>query len=226
MSETVMPELKTDSLSGETPSPKRSGESGPQPITLQKTAGHFKTITAHKLLVQQECFRVGLYRQGLLHDLSKYSPEEFWVGARYYTGTESPNNGERRAIGYSSAWLHHKGRNRHHYEYWIDYSTHMIKNGYTPVKMPGRYVAEMFCDRVAASKIYHGRKYSDSDPLNYYLRGNTSRFLHPETAALLEKLLRMLAEKGEDETCAYIREHLHKRSLKKLLHSAGWYIDG
>ena len=37
---------------------------------------HFKTITHHKILVAKGCFRVGLYRQGLLHDMSKYSPSE------------------------------------------------------------------------------------------------------------------------------------------------------
>lgn len=84
---------------------------------------HFRTITYHKYLVMKGCFAVGLYRQGLTHDLSKYSPAEFLVGAKYFQGNRSPNNAEREEKGYSSAWLHHKGRNRHHYEYWIDYST-------------------------------------------------------------------------------------------------------
>ena len=68
---------------------------------------HFKTITHHKLLVMKHCFRAGLYWQGLVHDLSKYMPSEFWVGARYYQGDHSPNDAERKAIGYSSAWMHH-----------------------------------------------------------------------------------------------------------------------
>ena len=83
---------------------------------------HFKTITHHKILVAKGCFRVGLYRQGLLHDMSKYSPSEFLVGCKYYQGFRSPNDAERRAKGYSSAWLHHKGRNKHHFDYWLDYS--------------------------------------------------------------------------------------------------------
>lgn len=82
---------------------------------------HFCTINHHKILVMRGCFQVGLIRQGLLHDLSKYSPTEFIVGCRYYQGNMSPNNAEREAVGYSSAWLHHKGRNKHHLEYWIDY---------------------------------------------------------------------------------------------------------
>ena len=81
---------------------------------------HFKTITKHRMLVCRHCFQIGLYRQGLTHDLSKYSPEEFFTGVRYYQGTRSPNAAEREDLGYSKAWLHHKGRNKHHYEYWID----------------------------------------------------------------------------------------------------------
>ena len=88
-----------------------------------KALQHLKTINHHKWLVCQGCFKVGLYKQGLLHDLSKYSPTEFLVGCKFYQGTRSPNNAEREVKGYSAAWLHHKGRNRHHYEYWLDYST-------------------------------------------------------------------------------------------------------
>ena len=76
---------------------------------------HFLTITQHKLLVMQNCFRVGLFKQGLLHDLSKYSPAEFLTGVHYYQGDRSPNAAEREEKGYSSAWLHHKGRNKHHF---------------------------------------------------------------------------------------------------------------
>ena len=73
-------------------------------------------------MVMHNCFMRGLYRLGLVHDLSKYSWTEFSVGAKYYQGTRSPNDAERESKGYSSAWLHHKGRNKHHLEYWVDYS--------------------------------------------------------------------------------------------------------
>ncbi len=83
---------------------------------------HYKTIRHHKMLVMKNCFRCGLYWQGLTHDLSKLAPVEFWAGAKYWQGTCSPNNAQRQAEGYSAAWLHHKGRNKHHLEYWVDYS--------------------------------------------------------------------------------------------------------
>ncbi len=174
---------------------------------------HFKTITHHRIIVMKSCFRVGLIKQGLLHDLSKYSLTEFLVGARYYQGDRSPNNAEREKIGYSSAWLHHKGRNKHHFEYWIDYSTRSASM--VPVPIPTRYVVEMFMDRIAASKIYKKEKYSDQDPYFYYQGGKDFVPIHEETKELLELLLKMLSEKGEKETFSYIRKNILGGDKKK-----------
>lgn len=181
-----------------------------------KALEHFRTITKHKIIVMKECFRVGLYRQGLLHDLSKYSWTEFRVGCRYYQGTRSPNNAEREEKGYSSAWLHHKGRNKHHYEYWIDYSLDG-KKILAGMKMPVNYVVEMFLDRIAASKVYKGSRYKDTDPLEYYMNGKAGDLMHPETRALLERLLRMLAEQGEDKTYRFIRQKVLRRGFRTNL---------
>ena len=178
---------------------------------MSKAWKHFKTITYHKYLVMQGCFKVGLYKQGLLHDLSKYTPTEFLVGARYYQGNRSPNNAEREAIGYSSSWLHHKGRNKHHYEYWIDYSTKGIPGGMAPAPMPNKYIVEMLMDRIAACKVYHGEDYTTKAPLAYYELGKDMAPLHKVTRKKLEFLLHMLADKGEDYTFRYIR----KRILRK-----------
>lgn len=180
-------------------------------MSLIKAWKHFKTITYHKYLVMQGCFKVGLYRQGILHDLSKYSPDEFWVGVKYYQGNRSPNNAEREDIGYSSAWLHHKGRNKHHYEYWIDYSTKAIAGGMAPAPMPVRYVAEMLMDRIAACKVYNGADYTDASPLEYYSKGKEKAPIHPRTKKLLEKLLTMLAKEGEEATFAYIRRKVLRK---------------
>lgn len=176
--------------------------------TYMNALKHFKTITYHKYLVMQGCFKVGLYKQGLLHDMSKYSPSEFIPGAKYYQGTRSPNNAEREDIGYSSAWLHHKGRNKHHYEYWIDYSTKAIVGGMAPAPMPNRYIAEMLMDRIAACKVYNKGHYKDSDPLEYYGKGKEPAPLHEKTKTILEKLLTMLAKEGEEKTFRYIRKEL------------------
>lgn len=178
---------------------------------MSKAWNHFKTITYHKLLVMEGCFKVGLYWQGIIHDLSKYSPSEFIVGVRYWQGNRSPNNAEREKIGYSSAWLHHKGRNKHHYEYWMDYSTHDVEGTIKPAPMPTRYVIEMFMDRIAACKVYHKDAYTDKDALLYYQSSKTPPPLHPKTKSQLEFLLQMLADYGEEKTFRYIRTRiLHK----------------
>lgn len=179
---------------------------------MNKAWQHFKTITYHKYLVAKGCFKVGLYKQGLLHDMSKYSPSEFMVGVKYYQGNRSPNNAEREDIGYSSAWLHHKGRNKHHYEYWVDYNGRESNELFVPVPMPSRYLAEMVMDRIAASKVYRGEEYTDADPLQYFLGGKGKVPIHKQTEDILEKILRMLAEKGEKETFQYIREELVQKS--------------
>lgn len=166
---------------------------------------HFNTITYHKWLVLKGCFAVGLYKQGLLHDLSKYSPSEFLVGAKYFQGDRSPNNAEREYKGYSSAWLHHKGRNKHHYEYWIDYSIKGGKGGMEPVPMPKKYIAEMVMDRIAACKVYRGKAYTDSAPLEYYLKRSIPEPMHPYTRENLVKLLEMLSREGEKKTFHYIK---------------------
>lgn len=165
---------------------------------------HFMTITKHRNRVMRHCFLVGIGWQGLFHDLTKYSPTEFIPGARYFQGTRSPNEMERETIGYSLAWMHHKGRNRHHFEYWNDVNP--ATKQYEPVRMPLRFVKEMFCDRVAACKIYRGKAYIDADALNYFLRGNARKKMHNDTADLLEDWLRRLAVDGERATFCYIKK--------------------
>lgn len=175
-------------------------------ITLKKIIGHFKTITRHRHTVIAHSRRAGILFQGLRHDLSKYSPTEFIPGARFYCGDRSPNEEERALYGYSAAWLHHKGRNRHHFEYWSDYNVKTKEFG--PVPMPPKYIAEMFCDRVAASKIYQGKKYTDKHPLEYFMRSKGRRPIDPNTSDMIEGLLRTLAEDGEDAAFIAVRKML------------------
>lgn len=165
---------------------------------------HFCTITKHRHMVIRHCAKAGILWQGLRHDLSKYSLAEFIPGAKYYLGYKSPTEAERMEIGYSAAWMHHKGRNKHHFEYWTDYNPQTKKM--SPVEMPLRYTKEMFCDRVAAGKIYLGKNYTNDNPINYFLNGNARYVMHPNTAKVLEEWLLMLQQCGEKETFAYIKK--------------------
>ena len=154
-----------------------------QPITWKKIKGHLRTITEHKLLVMRHCFRIGLYRQGLMHDLSKYM-----------------------------AWMHHKGRYRHHFEYWSDYTmnpTYRI-HPLQPVQMPRKYVAEMLMDRISASKNYNRGTYTQHDPLQYFERGRSHYLMHPQTHKELHGMLRILDQRGEEELIRFVKDYYLK----------------
>lgn len=182
-------------------------------LKLDNIKGHFCTITKHRHEVIKNCFRAGIGFQGLFHDLSKYSPTEFFQGIKYYQGTRSPNEQERELFGYSKAWLHHKGRNKHHYEYWNDYNPKTKR--LEAVKMPDRYFVEMVCDRIAASRIYAGENYTTQSALNYLNRGRDHMFIHEDTLKELEYVLTILATKGDAETFKYLRKKVWNSFWKR-----------
>ena len=165
---------------------------------------HFKTITRHRWLVRRGCFQVGLYWQGLTHDLSKYTPTEFRVGIRYFQGNRSPNGAERDEKGYSLAWMHHKGRNRHHYEYWTDMNR--FTRVYESVPMPRKYLVEMVMDRIAACKTYQGKSYTDASALIYFDKSAEKMLMHEKTRQELSYILTMLRDQGQKETFRYLRQ--------------------
>ena len=171
---------------------------------MSKAWRHFRTITKHRHTVMANCFRVGLIRRGLLHDLSKYTPTEFKVGAKYYQGTRSPNAAERDDVGYSTAWMHHKGRNRHHFEYWTDLDP--VTHVYTAVPMPTEFLVEMVMDRIAACKVYKGKDYTAASPIEYLSKAQDTKLIHPQTLEKLIFILSMLRDKGEKEAFAFIRK--------------------
>ena len=91
-------------------------------MKIKNVVEHFCTITKHRWVVFKLCTKVGEPWRGLVHDLSKYSPTEFWEGVKYFNGHHSPITDCKKDKGYSEAWLHHKGRNKHHADYWVDMS--------------------------------------------------------------------------------------------------------
>ena len=165
---------------------------------------HFITITTHRLKVRGACFRMGLIWQGLTHDLSKYSPTEFFRGVHYFQGTRSPNTAEREEKGYSEAWMHHKGRNKHHYEYWTDLNRETRR--YESVPMPRKYLVEMVMDRRAACIVYQGKDYQPGSALTYLEKSIERNLMHPETQRQLIYILTMLRDKGEKKTFRYLRK--------------------
>ncbi len=177
---------------------------------LSRFRGHLHTVNHHRKLVRQLCFSLGLYKRGFLHDLSKFTPVEFLPGVRYYEGTRSPQVQERRANGYSAAWMHHKGRNRHHFEYWTDYNPKAGRRD-MPVDMPAEFFAEMVCDRIAASMTYNRENYNNTMPYQYFMEHKCTYRMHPATSRRLETVLRILAERGQKASFRYLRKNILKK---------------
>lgn len=165
---------------------------------------HFKTICKHRFIVFKLCCRVGIPWRGLVHDLSKYSPTEFWEGVKYYQGNRSPNTISAKQNGYSKAWLHHRGRNKHHPAYWYD--IHAINP--RPI-IPYKYVAEMICDKISASITYNGKNWKDESPMEFWDLKQDKYFLNPKIADMLSEVFRMIAVYG-------IKSVLTKDNLKEI----------
>lgn len=172
---------------------------------------HLSTVRRHRKAVRKLCFKVGLIRQGLTHDLSKYSKAEFRPGVKYYQGYRSPQAKEREVCGYSAAWLHHKGRNKHHFEYWTDF----VDGKKVYVDMPPQYFAEMVCDRVAASKIYLKDKYTNASPLEYFENKTDIQGMNSQTAERLKYYLTMLKDEGEETTFKALKKYVKDNKKKK-----------
>lgn len=170
---------------------------------------HLFTITKHRWKVRHYCFKSGLYLQGLIHDLSKYSFKEFFPSVKYFQGNRSPVGAQRRSVGYSKIWLHHKGRNKHHPEYWIDLN--LKENKYLPVEMPDKYIAECFIDHLAASKVYNKKSFKPEMLLDYYNNKEKAFVpMHENSRKKLEELFDYYILNGEMKTFKYIKKNYRK----------------
>lgn len=180
---------------------------------ISKLIKHLHTIDHHRFVVMINCFKCGIYKQGILHDLSKYTYSEFHESVKYFQGTRSPYMYEKEVFGYANGWMHHKGRNKHHWEYWYD----MVDGQWQPLEMPFNYFVEMVCDRVAACKIYQKENYSKESALNYYLTRNDGLYMHPKTNELLKKTLTEISIKGEDIVFSELKQKIKtwKKDSKK-----------
>ena len=165
---------------------------------------HLHTVNKHRFYVFIYCVKAGIPFRGLVHDLSKYSPEEFISSCKYFSGKLSPIVMEKKDIGYSKAWLHHKGRNKHHWEYWYD--------EFAPEKspiIPYKYAVEMVRDGLAASKVYNGKNWNKDLQLKYWLKTKPSRKINLKIEQFLEEVFTLCANDG-------IYKTLQRKKLKKL----------
>lgn len=175
-------------------------------MKLKNVIKHFNLITHHKWIVFKLCCKIGEPWRGFVHDLSKYSPTEFWESVNYYVGNHSPITEAKKDKGYSEAYLHHKGRNRHHSQYWVDYEAPEI----TPPIIPYPYAVEMICDKLAAGMIYEGKKWTKEFELSYWEAKEKDKVkMNPKIRDFITTVFTEVAKQGIDKT-------LTKKNMKHL----------
>jgi len=152
---------------------------------------HLHMINRHRFIVFKLCLKCGSFWRGLFHDLSKYSFIEFWEGVKYYNGRRSPISKCRENIGYSKAWLHHKGRNKHHIEYWYD------KENKEQMNIPYKYAVECVCDKIAATKCYNKKEYRPEMVLAHWSRVGIHAPANDNMKTFFTTVFTDLAEHGE-----------------------------
>ena len=171
---------------------------------MKNVIKHFILITKHKWVVFKLCCLAGIPWRGLVHDLSKYSPIEFFESVKYFNGNHSPIRESKIQNGYSKAWLHHKGRNKHHFEYWIDLSS----PEQTPV-IPYVYTVEMICDTLAAGIVYQGKNWEKGYQQKYFNERTDKKWINSKIVAVLEEVYAEIADKG-------IKPVIQKKKLKEI----------
>ena len=163
-------------------------------VTIKNTFLHFGKICKHKWWVFYYCCKAGIPWRGIKHDISKFSPVEFWESVKYYQGNRSPIDACKEANGVSKAWMHHKGRNTHHYEYWQD---NFDKGGH-PVQMPYKDAVEMLCDFLGAGRAYMGKNFTYQSEYAWWKKKISNPIaMHPQTKTFIDICLNYLSNSAE-----------------------------
>ena len=188
---------------------------------IKNIVKHAVLVTKHRWVVFKLCCKVGIPFRGLIHDLSKFSITEFWESVKYYQGNRSPIPVCRKEKGYSEAWLHHKGKNKHHFEYWLDFRT----ESFAPI-IPYKYIAETACDKLAASVVYNGKNYTDECVYNYWVREmqnvREKMIVNPKIANFFEELFIQVKNQGIDKT--YTKSNLKALYKKYCIDDKTEYV--
>lgn len=162
---------------------------------LKNMIKHLKLVSKHKWLVFKFSIKLGIPIRGLLHDLSKFSFDEFFESINYYDGKKSPITMCKIENGYSQAWVHHKGRNKHHDSYWVDLNSKQV----APV-IPYKYMAEMICDKLSACITYMGKDWTNSSEYDYWQKEKTKIILNPKCENFLTEVFIEVKNNGIEKT--------------------------
>lgn len=174
---------------------------------IRRFFGHLWTVLRHKYWVFIFACKCGIPIRGFFHDFSKFSPVEFFESVKYFTGTDSPINKAKKEKGYSKAWFHHRGRNKHHYEYWVDW----LDSGGIPVKMPYKYVVEMICDYLAAAITYRQGEFSYLKEYQWWEHREMYANMHKDTKKLVTSIFTSLITVDDNVVFKRIRSGYYKK---------------
>ena len=154
-------------------------------ITPQKFMLHLSTVLKHKYYVFTFCCKARIPWRGIKHDMSKFSPAEFIPNVKYAQKGVSPIDVQKVLFGYASSWFHHKGRNTHHYEYWMD----NFDNGCYVTRMPVMDTIECTCDMLAANRVYNGKSSREFESLwNFWTKKRIGIAMHPDVVRFLDEV--------------------------------------
>ena len=175
-------------------------------MKLKNVLKHFHLVNKHRFYVFKLSCMAGIPFRGFIHDLSKYSYDEFWISCKYYDEKRSPIKVARDRLGYSTVWCHHKGRNKHHFEYWEDVS----RDKRIGVFIPYKYIVESICDKVAAGMVYKGRDWNQHEPLKYWNNIDRDNVVvkHPGSVEFVDIVLKKIDTDG-------LKKTLKRKYLKK-----------
>lgn len=146
---------------------------------------YLQYVFRHKWFVFINCLKYGLIWQGIIHDWSKFLPDELVPYAEYFYGGDkrkdrfyTPSQGTH---GFNMAWLKHQHRNPHHWQHFV---LQEDSGNVFALPMPDKYMKEMLCDWKGA-----GQASGHSDTLSWYTTNRDKMVLHPDTREWIEKEL-------------------------------------
>ena len=182
---------------------------------MSNITNHIKLVMKHKRYVFKAMTDCGHPIQGMLHDLSKFSLTEFGESIKYYQGNRSPIEAAKEDKGYSDAWFHHRGRNKHHSQYWVDISFGEV----IPCKIPWKYLVEHICDTIGAGKAYMGDKWTNSAPIDYWDAKDSRSYYHNDTRAILEYVYLLIKMYGWEDVSKLIKNGAIREIYENISYS-------
>lgn len=152
----------------------------------------FLFFSKHKWYVMKACFSYKLYWRGIVHDLDKLLPDEWFA---YVKLTDEKGKVLRDSTGYYvptaqedyfvKAWFLHQKRNKHHWQWWIlPTENKEIK----VLSMPTKMILEMMCDWYGASCVNNKNGTGGWSNVKKWWFVNKNRMVfHPDTFTQIEK---------------------------------------